>query len=204
MTSLDVFGAEWSLREAWLWVRFRSAKDVVGYGGPLQGQEPYAVGDRTYEEAVAELALALRSGALVAEGERHGERETIPKEVWSRAKWGRESAFVEDGFRGWADVRIPRGQILSLWPDPEPAQRVRGRPGPKGRSFPHGDLKRALEEGLRSGKFSVRDGPTRIARSLREDDRFSDWKRLADQVRGFLPELRGIESERPEAGDSDP
>jgi hypothetical protein len=205
MTSLDVFGAEWSLRETWLWVRFRSVKDVVGYGGPLQRQEPQAVGVLTYEDAVAELAMALRSGALVAEGDRQlGERETIPKEVWSRAKWGRENDLVEDGYRGWTNVRIPRGQILSRWPDPEPAQKVRGRPGPKGRSFPHADLKRALEEGLRSGKFSLRDGPTRIARSLQDDERFKDWKRLVDQVSGFLPELRGIESEKPQVSDLDP
>lgn len=194
MTSLDVLGGTWSLRETWLWVRFRSVKDVVRFSGPLQRQEPDAVGVLAYEDAVAEVAMALRSGQLEAEGEGgYAEREAIPREAWSRAEWGRAYDLVNASGVFWRDVRIPRQQILALWPDPEPAQKVRGRPGPKDEPFPRDKLEQALEEGVRSGQFSVDHGATRIAKWLHNSGRFTQWRSLAEYVRPYLPELRRIE-----------
>jgi hypothetical protein len=193
---IKVLGPEWSLTEAWLWVRFRSADEVVLYGGPFSNEEPERQGILTYREAVRDLGVALVSGKLVAEGDPDFDRGTvpIPAAVWKTARWGRDLGnTVYEPSQRWSDVRIPGGKILKIWPDP--AAPERGKPGPKGRAFPHSMLKKALAEGFSTGQFNIDDGPTHIARQLQQRDEFRPYRKLRDAVSARLPEFRRIGAE---------
>ena len=168
----------------------------------------------TYDEAVTEVALALRSGRLEAQGAAgfRDDWEPIRREDWARAEWGRvydpvrgewvwENDRVRVGPKTWTQVRVPREQILLTWPaHPAPTKKKRGPKvdGP----FPHGELIARLKDGVVRGTFTPKHGPTRIARMLHAAGHLTDWESLKDFVRGHMEEVRESAFNRTETRDN--
>ena len=192
MNAIQIIGETWTLTEAWLWIRFRSAKAVVGYAGPLRAQEPFAAGELSYEDAVSELAVKLRSGALIARGCSTGEVQEIPHEHWRLAEWGpRRFNWISLPGHHWSDIELSGVEVLKFWQDPQGVAPAQHRRGPKpGRAFPHDALDEALEEGLRLGRFKLADSDGAIARELKKREPFNGWRDIRSHVSLAMEKFR--------------
>jgi hypothetical protein len=144
----------------------------------------------SYESAMAELLLALVSGELVALGVGYDGLESLDREVWKRARWGRkfrDNVYLD--YRNWSDVRIRRDQILRVWPDPSKPL-ARTKRGPKERPLSVKELRQRLRDGIASGRFAQNASAKRIADMLQADGFATDYARLDEQVRSELALIR--------------